>query len=1083
MTKRHGRPIAARAATVITTAILTAATLAGAADRTVRASGNSAPGAAHLESKLQTDSVPAFVLDHLKQLQGPQTVIVQLSTAPAALGGSPAQIAGEQQAFIAHVQAAAPSAQVVASVKIVLNAVFLNVDDAGLDAISSDASVSRVAPVGDYRLDLTATVPYIGAETVHGLGIRGAGVRVAVLDSGIDYTHADLGGTGNPADFGANDPATTADGGFPNSKVVGGTDFVGGTWNGTRTSPPLAPDADPLDKAPTGFPDGSGHGTHVASIIAGAQGVAPDASLYAVKVCSSVSTACSGTALIEGMEFAVDPNGDGDTSDHVDIVNMSLGLDYGQPFDDDLSFAVDNATAVGVLTAAAAGNGGDRPFVTGTPAAAPTAISVAQTAVPSEKLNFMHIDSPALTPANRGAVFQPWAAPLTSVVSGTVLYGNGASNRNGCAAFAPGSVTGRIVLVDRGSCSFSVKISNIAAGGAALGIIGTIDATVPFTGAFDGGTPTIPGFMISLADANAIRGGATVTFDPANTLAVVGSVTSTSSRGPSFQDKRIKPEISAPGASVSSEHGTGTGRTAFGGTSGATPMISGSAALLKQFYNIIGEAGTPKRIKQALLDSAETGTLAPLLFGGVVPDGVAPISRIGGGEVRVDRAVSTATTVNPLDRSSNNTGGLSFGFIDAALPRVIVDKDILIANHSYHPRTFSITPTARFADDVATGAVSLSLPSSVTLGPLQNKILRARLTVNSAKLRNNLMNSGSGANNHTLLRANEYDGYVVFHSAQETITLPWHVLPRKDALVLTPYGQSLRFGADGSGSVKLANIGVGTAQPNAYSLIAVSANLPQGGKGQQSPTPDIRAIGVNTVVDSPDFVTGCDAQFYWEFAINSWERQTMPTDAIYDVLLDIDGDGIADWDVFNFDLSLSNSLSDGRQVTWAIDTKTGTLASAFFFVEHSTNSANTVLRVCGEQVGLASADILTRNVGVTVFASDFFFGGPGDEVDGLTITPFGEQFVGFGADVPAAKSGTLSVFDFGAFPGNTPELGLMLFNNSDRGPTSRGGATRRTETLYLSRPGCRVNFDGPDSDSDSQGTSWHHHHKFVKQSC
>ncbi len=90
--------------------------------------------------------------------------------------------------------------------------------------------------------------------------------------------------------------------------------------------------------------------------------------------------------------------------------------------------------------------------------------------------------------------------------------------------------------------------------------------------------------MISLGDANAIRTGATVTFDPDNTFPLISSVTSTSSRGPMFEDFRIKPEIGAPGASVSAMSGTGTQSDAFGGTSGAAPMVTGSAALLKQLY-------------------------------------------------------------------------------------------------------------------------------------------------------------------------------------------------------------------------------------------------------------------------------------------------------------------------------------------------------------------------------------------------------------------------------------------------------------------------------------------------------------------
>jgi subtilisin family serine protease len=1033
-----------------------AASFANAADRNARPTKAIALDNVALESAVQVDSVPAFLANHVQQRtqDSVQTYIARLKTPAVAAGGSVGQIGAEQQAFIARVLAASPASHVVATVRVVANAVFIETDRPGLTAIGRDVSVTRVAPVGDYQISLTDTVPYIGAETVHGLGIRGAGVRVAVLDSGIDYLHGDLGGAGNPADFAANDPSTLADGGFPNSKVIGGIDFVGGTWPNTG----LIPDADPLDKAPAGQVDGAGHGTHVASIIAGVQGVAPDAKLYAVKVCSSVSTSCSGIALIEGMEFAADPNGDGDPADHVDIVNMSLGSNYGQPFDDDLSFAVDNATQLGVLTVAAAGNAADKPYIVSTPSAALTAISVAQTAVPSEKLNLMQITAPVVTNPNRVAIYQPWSASLTSTISGVVLYGNGAGgNLNGCAAFPAGSLAGRIVLVNRGTCAFSIKISNIAAGGGVLGIIGLIDGSQPFAGAFGGGTPTIPGFMISLADANAIRSAATVSFDPTNVLPLVGSLVATSARGPMFQDHRIKPEIGAPGASVSSEHGTGTGRTAFGGTSGATPMIAGSAALMKQFFDIIGEPSAPNRLKQALLDTAETSILAPSVPGGLIPDVLAPISRIGAGEVRVDRAVSAATTVNPLDAAGNWAGGVSFGFVDVSKSSVTVTREIRIENRSFQSRSFTITPVARYANDVANGAVSVSLPTSVTLGGNTGKNLVVKLKIDGTKLRNNLMNSGSSGNNPGPLTANEYDGYIVFTSPQETLSLPWHVLPRKDANVTSRAGE-LPLTYDntglGSGTVTLKNSGIGTAQTDTYTLLAVSDNLPAGGDGQQSPTPDIRAFGVNTIVGLP--TSTCASTWLWEFAFNDWERTTMPTGVIHEVDLDINRDGVFDYAVFNFDLSLSNSVSDGRQVTWAQNLTTGA-ASAAFFAENSTNTGNTILRVCGNQVGLTASDVLTRNVDIAVGVGDFFFGGPGDSIDHiLTIAPFGEEFVGGANDIPGNSSGSLTALDFGAFPGNTPELGLMVVTNGDRGSASRGGATAATEALLFARPGGNV---------------------------
>jgi len=89
-----------------------------------------------------------------------------------------------------------------------------------------------------------------------------------------------------------------------------------------------------------------------------------------------------------------------------------------------------------------------------------------------------------------------------------------------------------------------------------------------------------------------------------------------------------------------------------------------------------------------------------------------------------------------------------------------------------------------------------------------------------------------------------------------------------------------------------------------------------------------------------------------------------------------------------------------------------------------------------------------------VIAQDFYFGGPGDAITGLTVTPLGERFFGVANDVPAKTNDDegLAVFDYGLFPGNTPELGLMLFTNGDRGTGNRGGATDGTEALLFRAP-------------------------------
>src|SRR6267143_6586773 len=324
-----------------------------------------------------------------------------------------------------------------------LNAVVVTVPASQVPAVAALPGVLTVRQLHDYRLDLSQTVPYIGAAAVQSAGVNGTGVRVAVLDTGIDYTHEFFGGPGTVAAYLAaygtstKDPKnTTTDGFFPTAKVVGGFDFVGEKWpNG-----PLAPDPDPIDCGTSAIPApcAGGHGTHVADIIAGNdgashKGVAPGASLYAVKVCSSVSTACSGVALLQGMEFALDPDGDGDTSDAVDVINMSLGNSYGQ-VQDDLSEAASDAAELGVIVVAAAGNDADRPYIVSSPSTSPEVISVAQTHVPSAVQNLMTIVSPASIAGNYPALFQPWSAPLTSTIQAPVQYGNGAGgNLNGCA--------------------------------------------------------------------------------------------------------------------------------------------------------------------------------------------------------------------------------------------------------------------------------------------------------------------------------------------------------------------------------------------------------------------------------------------------------------------------------------------------------------------------------------------------------------------------------------------------------------------------------------------------------------------------
>jgi minor extracellular serine protease Vpr len=985
----------------------------------------------------------------MQQGQGRQQVLVRLRTpsvakskanTPAAQQQHKARLENEQSAFFKRASKQAKGAKMLASAQMVLNGVVLEVDASDIEKLAADKDVLRISRVRDYEMDLSETVPYIGAAAVQGAGTDGSGVSVAVLDSGIDYTHAAFGGGGTLADYAAayGDP-TSRDGLFPTAKVVEGYDFVGEVW----PFGPLLPDEDPIDF--------EGHGTHVADIIGGDIGVAPGVDLYGVKVCSAVSSSCSGIALIQGMEFAVDPNGDGNTKDAVDVINMSLGANYGQPFDDDLSAAVDGASAVGVLTVSSAGNGADKPYVTGTPSSAPTALAVAQTQVPSAALQLITVDG-----EDYPAVFQAWSVPLTSTISGPVQYGDGAGgNLNGCAPFAPGSLAGLIVLVDRGACNFTLKISNISQAGGAAGIIGLVAPGAPFSGGDGGDRPIdIPGFMISQADSFAIKaqiGNPGIgTIDPANQLPLVGQMVGSSSRGPQHENTTlIKPEIGAPGASVSAIAGTGTGTGPFGGTSGASPMVAGAAALLLDGFDTNGKgmgngkakglALSPLETKALLMNTGETNIDTDPFTG------LAPITRIGGGEVRVNTAIGAPAAAW---EAGGTSGGLSFGFIDVADASMSVTKSVQVHNYSNEWRDYSVTPTFRFDNDAASGAISPAAPASVSVNPGfgNDTVFDVTLDINGAALPGNFMSSGSAGADPSGLTINEYDGYLILDDGEHTMSVPWHILPRKAARVVPD--QSTIVPGSFPQIIGLDNTGVGTAQNDAYALLATSPDQPEGPQGGQAPTPDLRAVGVNTFPVPAGF---CSAQesFIWAFAINTWERQEHLVPVSHQVILDTDQDGTDDYVVLNRDLSFSG-VSDGRQVTWALDLATGA-ATAFFFAEHAMNTGNTVLLVCGEQVGLTGTDMLATNVDMDVFAQDFYYGGPGDLIEGLTVTPLGEQFFGVANDVLGNTSDPsgLQVFDFGTFPGNTPELGLLLFTNGDRGSGAHGGATQETEALLF----------------------------------
>lgn len=318
---------------------------------------------AWLASAVVTAPAGAVVHDRWAPAEGsrPPAVIVELTAPPAAHGvrtpsaravgaAASAQRARVRQRIVAlenqHRAAQGLGAShtttiIMREYGVVLNGFAATVSAATVAALESDPDVRRIVPDRRVEMTLDLSVPHVRAPEVWGdVGYRGEGTTIAVIDTGVDYTHPDLGGC-----FGST------------CKVIGGYDFING-------------DGDPIDD--------QGHGTHVAATAAGGgitPGVAPAAHVLAYKVLDELGFGSS-SDVIAGIERAADPDDDGDPSDHVTVISMSLG--GGGDENDPISVAVDNATAVGVLSVVAAGNDYAY-FAIGSPGTARTALTVGAT--------------------------------------------------------------------------------------------------------------------------------------------------------------------------------------------------------------------------------------------------------------------------------------------------------------------------------------------------------------------------------------------------------------------------------------------------------------------------------------------------------------------------------------------------------------------------------------------------------------------------------------------------------------------------------------------------------------------------------
>lgn len=1025
-------------------------------------------------------SAPAKISPQIADAVGRVAVVVRLSRSPASQApNQPAQaaaVSAEQDAVIARVGQVDPSARVIGRTRILLNAVILDIDAARLSDLALDVRVAAINPVVDFALDQSAALPYIGATPgVQRAASGGAGVRVAVLDSGIDYTHAAFGGPGSAEAYaaaygaGPSDPAnTTLDGLFPTDKVVGGYDFVGERW----PDGPLAPDPDPIDY--------EGHGTHVADIIGGRQGVAPGASLYAVKVCSAVSSACSGAAILQGMEYAADPNGDGKTNDHVDIVNMSLGSAYGDAYFDDLARAVESASKLGILTVASAGNNADRPYIVGTPAVAPSALAVAQTQMPGAKAYTLVINGPASVAGQyKNTASVDWA-PIGAGFSGDVVYAGYACPGDPL----PAGLAGKVALVDRDNCAASLKTDQVAAAGAVGVLIGMSSPDDPIPFSFGGGDRQVPTLIITQSAANLIKlspsGPVHVTVSDAAAVALEGSMVGSSSRGPAIGraftpmqqgywfNERIKPEIGAPGAAVSAVAGSGDGSAAFSGTSGAAPMVAGAAALL-----LTSDPGlSPGELKARLMNTAETTIYAnPVTQPGVL----APISRIGGGEVRVDRAIAAgATAFDVLNRS----GALSFGFIDVSHKVVPLCRTVEVKSTSDQTITYGIGSSFRYADDAANGAVTLHFSrQSLILPPGRARFVLVCMEIDGAKLRPWTLNSGSQGGDAGELTRLEYDGYITFSdldNPDNTLHMAWHVLPRLSPLVRATElssgddarperddaarGDGLGQPAGRLGSFTLKNRGVGDGSYQVLSLIGENPTPPRPGEaGSLAPNITARYLGMATY---PVSTTICTSGLLAQFGVQTWQPVSHANYPLeIDIALDLDRDGSDDYLAYTAELNGDTAFAgDGRNAVYAGPVN-GT-ATARFFTQHGTHSGAFILNACGENLGLTSADA-GRLIDVHAYTFDNYFTGEMTSHIMATTSVLSERYAATDPasgtalgtlSLPAGSRVSFDLSDAGARSAST-ESGLLLLNVA-------GGAS---EAIVVRAPRCAKGDQSYDS--------------------
>ncbi len=602
-----------------------------------------------------------------------------------------------------------------------LNAVFVAAPRERAAELAAIPGVTAVIPLRSYKLDLNQAVKLVDASgawnALGGVANAGLGIKIAVLDTGIDQTH--------PA---FQDAALTAPAGYPicagsdcaftSNKVIVARSYVKMLATGSSTANPAA-DSRPDDYSPR---DHTGHGTAVASVAAGntntglvtITGMAPHAFLGNYRIFGSpeVNDTTAADVIIAAAEDAL--------ADGMDMISLSLGAPaFSGPLDsggicgqspgapcDPLASAMEAAVQAGMIVVVAAGNEGQLGTSTpgyntiSSPGDAPSVIAVGAStnshifpesvSVPGTTLGF---------PAFLGNGTAP-AAPVTAPGIDLATLGTGTQ---ACAALPAGSLAGAIALIERGNCTFLAKLQNAVAAGAVGVIFYMADGSSPISPGGLGGTAT-PAVMVANADGSALQKyldanpGQTVTINPEQMeqpVTLYNQLASFSSQGPATGTAALKPELVAPGTNIymaaetydplGSLYGAG-GYTVANGTSFATPIVTGAAAMVKQSH----PAWTPAQVKSALVNTASQDVTQDDTGHAVTAQS------IGAGKLDAGAAVAATVTSEPAT--------ISFGIL-AALP---VSQQIVLTNKGGAAVTLSI------GNDNAHAAASINMALSQT---------------------------------------------------------------------------------------------------------------------------------------------------------------------------------------------------------------------------------------------------------------------------------------------------------------------------------------------------------------------------------